>query len=174
MKKQIIAALSALALAVTLTACGDKAKEAADQSAAAAKVAAEKAAEAAKAAAADAAAKTEKAAKDGAARDHGSGWQGGRRDQGSGGQGGRGRPRHAAKKHSASFGAPFFTKRHRDAESNRHQLPHRQCRSLRLCVSCEGKSYPLRTAACCAIQRVSGFHCSQSCSPRERGRSNTE
>ena len=28
-------------------------------------------------------------------------------------------------------------------------------------------------AACRAIQRVSGFHCSQSCSPRERGRSNT-
>ena len=32
MKKQIIAALTALALAVTLTACGDKAKEAAEQS----------------------------------------------------------------------------------------------------------------------------------------------
>ena len=67
MKKQIIAAFAALALAVTLTACGDKAKEAADQAAAAAKVAAEKAAEATKAAAKDAAAKTEQAAKDAAA-----------------------------------------------------------------------------------------------------------
>src|SRR6516164_3192403 len=32
----------------------------------------------------------------------------------------------------------------------------------------------LRTAAWRATQRVSGRHCSQSCSPRERGKSNTD
>ena len=73
MKKAIVAGLTALALAVTLSACGDKAKEAADaakksaeQAAAATKEAAAKAAEAAKASATEAAAKTEQAAKDAA------------------------------------------------------------------------------------------------------------
>jgi len=73
MKKAIVAGLTALALAVTLSACGDKAKEAADaakksaeQAAAATKEAADKAAEAAKASAVEAAAKTEQAAKDAA------------------------------------------------------------------------------------------------------------
>lgn len=74
MKKTIVAGLTALALAFTLSACGDKAKEAADaakksaeQAAAATKEAAAKAAEAAKASATEAAAKTGEAAKDAAA-----------------------------------------------------------------------------------------------------------
>src|SRR5664279_1631801 len=69
MMKKLLAALAALALATTLTACGDKAKEAADaakasadQAAAAAKDAASKAADAAKAAATSAADATKDAA----------------------------------------------------------------------------------------------------------------
>jgi hypothetical protein len=68
MNKRIFAALAAMVLALTLTACGDKAKEAADaakasadKAAVAAKEAASKAADAAKAAATDAAAATKEA-----------------------------------------------------------------------------------------------------------------
>jgi hypothetical protein len=69
MNKRIFAALAAMVLALTLAACGDKAKEAADaakasadKAAAAAKEAAGKAADAAKAAASDAATATKEAA----------------------------------------------------------------------------------------------------------------
>ena len=64
MKSRLIALLTASALAVTLAACGDSAKEAADKAAAATSDAASKAADATK----DAAAKAADATKDAATK----------------------------------------------------------------------------------------------------------
>ena len=180
MNKRIFAALAAMALALTLTACGDKAKEAADaakasaeKAAVAAKEAAGKAADAAKAAATDAATATKEAADKAADATKDAAVKAGDASKDAAAKAPSARKRRMqqrrrskvslSKQHSGTAGTrmgcrPFaFTARRLGHETVVKQ-------------AVEG----LRTAACRAIQRVSGFHCSQSCSPRERGRSNTE
>ncbi len=186
MKKTIVAALTALALAVHADRvrrqgeAGSRSREEGRRAGCrATKEAAEKAAQAAKTAAQDAAAKTTEAAKDAAqatsdaaskAADatQGRREQGRRREQGSGRQGRAGRQGRGQEvtpiqepydgRPPARAPAVFVARRASGPAAN---------------VAATWR-HALRTAACFAIHRVSGFHCSQSCSPRERGRSNTE
>ncbi len=150
MKSRLVALLTAFTLAITLAACGDSGKEAADKAAAAAKDSQMKAQAAAK----DAADKAAAASKDAAAAVR--------------------RAADATKdanKAADSMAPKDSTRRRRSNPASRRNQNAGFAPAF--CFAARRTRQPDFGAACRAIQRVSGFHCSQSCSARERGRSNT-